>query len=98
MADLLGELDTNPDMQAQFENMLKELGAQREPLMLQSVVLRLNRSETKAGIRGHGGGERGRVLPRNDQENHGANASLGCKRNSRYSFRRRQPRRPVKPR
>lgn len=27
MADLLGDLDTNPDMQAQFESMLKELGA-----------------------------------------------------------------------
>ncbi|KAH6674630.1 Pex19 protein family-domain-containing protein [Halenospora varia] len=26
MADLLGELETSPDMQAQFENMLKELG------------------------------------------------------------------------
>ena len=26
MADLLGELDTSPEMQAQFENMLKELG------------------------------------------------------------------------
>jgi peroxin-19 len=26
MAELMGELDTSPDMQAQFENMLKELG------------------------------------------------------------------------
>ncbi|RDW60864.1 hypothetical protein BP6252_12247 [Coleophoma cylindrospora] len=30
MADLLGELETNPDMQAQFESMLKELGGGAE--------------------------------------------------------------------
>lgn len=38
MADLLGNLETSPDMQAQFESMMKELGGAGAPAVTESGV------------------------------------------------------------